>query len=48
MKIDLYIWLEGQDIDCLNAIQRAQLEANIQFTGDTESQSGLTPIPVTP
>lgn len=48
MKIDLYIWLEGQDVDCLNAIQKAQLIANIQFTGDTESQSGLTPIPTTP
>ncbi|MBQ3192131.1 MAG: hypothetical protein IJO21_06080 [Oscillospiraceae bacterium] len=48
MKIDLYIWLEGQDVDCLNSIQKAQLIANIQFTGDTESQSGLTPIPVTP
>lgn len=48
MKIDLYIWLEGQDVDCLNSIQKAQLIANIQFSGDTESQSGLTPIPVTP
>ena len=40
-KIDLYIWLEGQDIDCINQTSGAQIQANIQFTGNTESQSGM-------
>lgn len=44
MKIDLYIWLEGQDIDCTNQISEAQIIANIQFAGKTETQSGLVPI----
>ena len=49
MKIELYIWLEGQDVDCINAmsdgVTTTKIEANIQFTGTTESQSGMTPIP---
>lgn len=44
VKIDLYIWLEGQDIDCTNAIQEAQILANIQFSAEAENQSGLVPI----
>ena len=44
LKIDLYIWLEGQDVDCTNQIQRAQILASIQFTGTEEDQSGLKPI----
>ncbi len=42
--IDLYIWLEGQDVDCTNEIQSAQIMANIQFSAETEGQSGLVPI----
>lgn len=49
MKIELYIWLEGQDVDCSNimsdGVTTTRIEANIQFTGTSESQSGLVPIP---
>ena len=49
VKIELYIWLEGQDVDCSNimsdGVTTTKIEANIQFTGTTESQSGLVPIP---
>lgn len=45
VKIDLYIWLEGEDIDCTNKIQQAQIVANIQFDADTDQQSGLVDIP---
>ena len=44
LKIELYIWLEGQDIDCNNTINRAQIMASIQFAGDISGQSGLQPI----
>ena len=48
VKIELYIWLEGQDVDCSNAmtdgVTTTKILANIQFTGTTESQSGLEPI----
>lgn len=46
VRIDLYIWLEGQDIDCDNRIGRdAQISANVQFFADPAGQSGLVPIP---
>lgn len=44
MRIDLYVWLEGQDVDCTNQISEAQILASIQFAGKTETQSGLVPI----
>lgn len=44
IKVELYIWLEGQDVDCTNAMNGAQLIANLQFTGQTESHSGMVPI----
>lgn len=44
VRIDLYIWLEGQDVDCTNAINEAQIMANIQFMAKVDDQSGLTPI----
>ena len=44
LKIDLYIWLEGQDKDCTNQIQKARILASIQFAGTEEDQSGLKPI----
>lgn len=41
-KIDIYVWLEGQDIDCTNAIgEEAQIFANIQFLAEAEQESGL-------
>ena len=42
--IDLYIWLEGQDVDCSNLIEDAQIIANIQLTTDYSAQSGLVKI----
>lgn len=49
VKVELYIWLEGQDVDCSNAMSDGEtttlIEANIQFTGTTESQSGMVQIP---
>lgn len=44
VKIDLYVWLEGQDSDCTNQISEAQILASIQFATETSGQSGLTPI----
>lgn len=44
VQIDLYIWLEGQDIDCTNEIREAQILANVQFHAETDQQSGLVPI----
>ena len=46
VRLDLYIWLEGQDVDCDNRIGRdAQISANIQFYADPNGQSGLKPLP---
>ena len=55
VKIELYIWLEGQDIDCTNSSVFALnnlseitddqwLIGNIQFEASTESQTGMVPI----
>lgn len=44
VKIDLYIWLEGQDVDCTNRIEQAQILASIQFAAKPDGQSGLVPI----
>ena len=44
-RIDLYVWLEGQDIDCTNDIEEAQVLSNIQFYADYSGQSGLVNIP---
>ena len=46
VQIDLYVWLEGQDVDCDNRIgHEAQIMANVQFLADPGGQSGLQPIP---
>lgn len=44
VKIDLYVWLEGQDIDCTNQINQAQILACVQLASQSEGQSGLQPI----
>ena len=48
MRIELYLWLEGQDVDCsnimANATEPTRILANIQFTGSTENQSGMVPM----
>lgn len=44
-KISLYVWIEGQDKDCTNAIgHHAQLSANVQFSATSDGQSGMVPI----
>ena len=44
-RISVYVWLEGQDIDCINAIgHSAELQANIQFATASDNQSGMQPI----
>ncbi len=46
VKIDMYVWLEGQDVDCVNQIgHKAQIMASVQFDADESGQSGMTPIP---
>ena len=45
VKIDLYVWLEGQDVDCVSMINKAEISANIQFRVDNSGQSGLDDIP---
>ena len=45
VKIDLYIWLEGQDVDCTNLIDEAQIVANVQLSAEYGGQSGLETIP---
>ena len=44
VQIQLYIWLEGQDVDCTNNIKEAQILANVQFNAKIDGQSGLKPI----
>lgn len=45
LRVDVYIWLEGQDVDCNNSIgDAAEILANIQFTGELGQSPGLTPI----
>lgn len=45
VRIDLYIWLEGQDVDCTNLIgQEAKIFAALQFEADYSAQSGMKPI----
>jgi len=44
LRVDMYIWLEGQDIDCSNRINQAQILASIQFATDVGNQSGMVPI----
>lgn len=45
VRIEIYIWLEGQDMDCINSINDAKLLANIQFDIDYEGHSGIDDIP---
>lgn len=44
-QIDIYVWLEGQDVDCTNIIgSEAQIFANIQFSAESSSSTGLIDI----
>ena len=44
VRIELYVWLEGNDPDCTNEISEAQILASIQFATEPEGQSGLKPV----
>ena len=45
MQIDMYLWLEGQDIDCTNLIgDSAEILSSIQFFATEKSQSGMDDI----
>lgn len=44
-QITVYIWMDGQDVDCTNVIgHEAQIMASIQFATKPQDQSGLVPI----
>mgnify|MGYP003313529373 CR=1 FL=1 len=45
VQLQAFIWLEGQDVDCTNAIADAHIIANLQFAVDPVGGSGLVPIP---
>lgn len=45
VQLQTFIWLEGQDVDCTNAIADAHIIANLQFAVDPVGGSGLVPIP---
>ena len=45
VKMEVYIWLEGMDADCVNAIgHNALIFANLQFLAEPHSHSGLVPL----
>ena len=44
VKIVMYIWIEGQDVDCYGLPEDASLFANIQFKTDYTTQSGMEDI----
>lgn len=45
VKIEVYIWLEGMDVDCVNAIGTgAKIFANLQFSAEGDGHSGLVPV----
>lgn len=45
VQIQMIIWVEGQDVDCTNAISNAKIIGNLQFEVDNNGGSGLQPIP---
>lgn len=45
VRIAMYIWMEGQDVDCYGLPEEASLFANIQFKADYDAQSGIEDIP---
>ena len=44
VRMELYVWLEGFDVDCTNRISQAQILASIQFATQASGQSGMEPI----
>ena len=44
-RLNMYIWIEGQDVDCYGLPDESELAANIQFHTDYSGQSGMDDIP---
>lgn len=45
VKIEVYLWLEGMDVDCVNAVgHHALIFANLQFLAEPHQHSGLVPV----
>lgn len=44
-RVTMYIWIEGQDLDCYGLPNVSELSANIQFKADYSEQSGIKEIP---
>lgn len=44
--IQIYIWLEGQDIDCNNSLEESLIIASVQFLAKSQQQPGTVPIPL--
>lgn len=44
VKVQLYVWLEGQDADCVARVDRSRIFASLQFHVDYSGQSGLDDI----
>lgn len=44
VRLDIYIWLEGQDADCDQLIRNAQIMACLQFDADPIGGGGMVPI----
>jgi len=42
-KITVYFWVEGQDPDCNNQAKGSRILANLQFSGELDNGSGITP-----
>ena len=45
VQIVMYIWVEGQDVDCYGLPEDASLFANVQFKANYDTQSGMEEIP---
>lgn len=43
-RVDMYVWIEGQDHDCFGLPEESALFANIQFKADYSAQSGMSNI----
>ena len=35
-RIRMFIWLEGQDVDCVDSVNSARFAVNIEFAGGSE------------
>ena len=35
-RIRMFIWLEGQDVDCIDGIDASRIAVNIEFAGGSE------------